>query len=110
MQNAAREGERCDVVFMDPPRAGASGDFLSALLTLAPERIVYISCNPETLARDLGVLTAGGYRVRRIRPVDMFPHTEHVETVCCLYHQKKDFISVPYEPKNADDLKKNSLE
>ena len=107
MQNAAREGERCDVVFMDPPRAGASGDFLSALLTLAPERIVYISCNPETLARDLGVLTAGGYRARRIRPVDMFPHTEHVETVCCLYHQKKDFISVPYEPKDAEYLKQN---
>ena len=86
MQNAAREGERCDVVFLDPPRAGASGDFLSALLTLAPERIVYISCNPETLARDLGVLTAGGYRARRIRPVDMFPHTEHVEVVCQLVH------------------------
>ena len=86
MQNAAREGERCDVVFMDPPRAGASGDFLSALLSLAPERIVYISCNPETLARDLGVLTAGGYRARRIRPVDMFPHTEHVEVVCQLVH------------------------
>ena len=86
MQNAAREGERCDVVFLDPPRAGASGDFLSALLSLAPERIVYISCNPDTLARDLGVLTAGGYRARRIRPVDMFPHTEHVEVVCQLVH------------------------
>ncbi len=81
MQRAAREGERCDVVFMDPPRAGASDQFLSALLTLSPGRIVYISCNPETLARDLGVLTGGGYRVRRVQPVDMFPHTEHIETV-----------------------------
>ena len=81
MENAAREGEQCDVVFMDPPRAGASARFLSSLLTLAPERIVYVSCDPETLARDLAVLAKGGYRVGRIRPVDMFPHTEHVETV-----------------------------
>ena len=93
------------MVFMDPPRAGASEQFLSALPTLAPERVVYISCNPETLARDLTVLTRGGYRAERIQPVDMFPHTEHVETVCCLYHQKKDFISVPYEPKDAEYLK-----
>ena len=88
MQNAAREGERCDVVFMDPPRAGSSPEFLSALLALSPERVVYISCNPETLARDLGVLTAGGYRARRIRPVDMFPHTEHVETVVLMSRVK----------------------
>ena len=84
MQEAAAEGERCDVVFMDPPRAGASESFLSALLTLSPGRVVYISCNPETLARDLGVLTKGGYRVRRVQPVDMFPHTEHIETVVAL--------------------------
>ena len=81
MESAAKEGETCDVVFMDPPRAGASPQFLSALLTLSPERVVYVSCDPETLARDLAVLQKGGYRVRRIRPVDMFPHTEHVETV-----------------------------
>ena len=86
MVAAAREGERCDVVFLDPPRAGASPAFLSALLQLAPARVVYVSCNPETLARDLGVLRAGGYRVRCIQPVDMFPHTEHVETVCLLTH------------------------
>ena len=84
MESAAKEGETCDVVFMDPPRAGASPQFLSALLTLSPARVVYVSCDPETLARDLAVLTKGGYRVRRIRPVDMFPHTEHVETVVLL--------------------------
>ncbi len=88
MENAAREGEKCDVVFMDPPRAGASEAFLSALMKLAPERVVYISCNPDTLARDLGVLTSGQYRVRRIRPVDMFPHTEHVETVVLMSRVK----------------------
>ena len=81
MVEAAAAGETCDVVFMDPPRAGASADFLDALLTLAPERVVYVSCDPETLARDLGVLTRGGYAAQRIRPIDMFPHTEHVETV-----------------------------
>ena len=87
MVEAAAEGEKCDVVFMDPPRAGASEEFLSALLTLAPARVVYVSCDPETLARDLGVLTRGGYRVGRIQPIDMFPHTEHVETVVLLSRQ-----------------------
>ena len=81
MVEAAAQGEECDVVFMDPPRAGASSAFLTALLTLAPARVVYVSCDPETLARDLGVLTAGGYRAQRIQPVDMFPHTAHIETV-----------------------------
>lgn len=81
MREAAAQGERCDVVFMDPPRAGASPQFLSSLLTLGPDRVVYVSCNPETLARDLGVLKSGGYRARRIQPVDMFPHTEHIEVV-----------------------------
>ena len=55
-----------------------------SLVTLAPEKIVYISCNPETQARDLSYLTRKGYKVRRIQPVDMFPHTEHVETVALL--------------------------
>ena len=81
MESAAREGERCDVVFMDPPRAGASAQFLSALMTLAPARVVYVSCDPDTLARDLAVLRRGGYTVERIQPVDMFPHTEHIECV-----------------------------
>ena len=77
---------RPDVVFMDPPRAGSDRKFLSALLKTAPERIVYVSCDPETMARDLKILTADHYRVRRIQPVDMFPFTDHVETVCLLTH------------------------
>ncbi len=81
MTDMAERGESCDVVFMDPPRAGSDRAFLAALLKMAPERVVYVSCNPETLARDLNVLTQAGYRVRKIRPVDMFPHTEHVECV-----------------------------
>ena len=84
MVEAAEAGERFDAVIMDPPRAGASLDFLRSLVTLAPEKIVYISCNPETQARDLSYLTRKGYKVRRIQPVDMFPHTEHVETVVLL--------------------------
>ena len=81
MQGMVREGIKPDVIFMDPPRAGSSEAFLHALIKTAPSRVVYVSCDPETLARDLDVLTAGGYKVQRIQPVDMFPFTEHVETV-----------------------------
>ena len=102
----ARERERADVVFMDPPRTGSSEAFMKSVTRMAPERIVYISCNPLTLARDLRYLTQNGYKAEEAWPYDLFPQTEHVETVCCLYHQKKEFISVPYEPKNADYLKR----
>ena len=72
------------VVVTDPPRAGCSPKFLSSLLTLMPRRVVYVSCNPETLVRDLYTLTRGGYRVKKIQPVDMFPHTNHVECAALL--------------------------
>lgn len=81
MVKTARKGDNFDIVIMDPPRAGASLEFLRCLVELAPEKVVYISCNPETLARDLSFLTRKGYKVRKIQPVDMFPHTEHVECV-----------------------------
>lgn len=81
LQGMAGAGDKADVVILDPPRAGSDTRFLSSLCTLAPARAVYVSCNPETLARDLDYLTAHGYRVTRIQPVDMFPHTEHIETV-----------------------------
>lgn len=84
MVKAANCGAKYDVVIMDPPRAGASLEFLRSLVILSPKKIVYISCNPETQARDLSFLTRKGYKVRRIQPVDMFPHTEHVETVVLL--------------------------
>lgn len=77
----AEENEKCDVVFMDPPRAGSDENFLKSLCTLAPGRVVYISCNPETLGRDLKYLSSHGYKVKKIQPVDMFPMTNHVETV-----------------------------
>jgi 23S rRNA (uracil1939-C5)-methyltransferase len=84
MRDMAARGQSADVVVTDPPRAGCSPQFLRSLLTLAPARIVYVSCNPETLARDLYTLTKGGYKVKKIQPVDMFPWTGHVETVVCL--------------------------
>ena len=81
LQRMALAGANLDVLMMDPPRAGSSEEFLQAALTLAPERIVYISCNPATQARDVRILEQGGYHLQRIQPVDMFPHTDHVETV-----------------------------
>ena len=88
MERMVRDGHRPDVVFLDPPRAGSDERFLRSLIKAAPDRVVYVSCDPETLARDLKVLTQGGYRVRRIRPVDMFPWTEHVECVVKLTRDK----------------------
>ena len=81
MEMLSEEGESADVVFMDPPRAGSSKKFIESLAKMAPERVVYISCNPETLARDLQLLTKKGYKVKAIQPVDMFPHTNHIECV-----------------------------
>ncbi len=69
------------VVVTDPPRSGMHPDVVAALVQLGPERIVYVSCNPTTQARDAALLVAGGYRLTRVRPVDMFPHTYHVENV-----------------------------
>ena len=84
MESMASENEKVDVVFMDPPRAGSDLKFLKSLVTLGPDRIVYISCNIETQARDLLFLVRNGYKARKIQPVDMFPHTTHVECICCL--------------------------
>ena len=98
MVDMANAGEHCDVLFIDPPRAGSDTAFLSCALTLAPRRIVYVSCNPETLARDLNFLTKRGYRAEKIQPVDMFPHTDHVETVVLLSHKKADsYIHIDVE-------------
>lgn len=84
MRRAASEGRHIDVLSIDPPRAGSTPEFLAAAATLAPRRIVYISCNPTTQERDLQQLTASGYRLKNITPVDMFPHSAHTETVAVL--------------------------
>ena len=78
------KGVSAEVVVADPPRAGFHPKALHALLQLAPSRIVYVSCNPSTLARDVGELVRGGYRLRWVQPVDMFPHTPHIEAVARL--------------------------
>ena len=89
MRQMADEGESADVVFMDPPRSGSDEKFLSSVVTLNPKRVVYVSCDPTTLARDLKYLTKHGYRAVTAVPVDMFPATEHVETVCLLSRKDK---------------------
>lgn len=89
MIDMANEGEPCDTVFMDPPRAGSDENFMSSVCTLSPKKVVYISCNPETLARDLKYFVKHGYKVRKIQPVDMFPMTNHVENVVLLTKSEK---------------------
>lgn len=84
MENMAENGEHADVVFMDPPRTGSDKKFMTSVIKLNPSRIVYISCGPETLARDLEYLTKHGYDVRKIQPVDMFSFTDHCENICLL--------------------------
>ena len=84
MVGMAKQGEKADVVFMDPPRAGSTEEFLSSVVTLNPKKVVYISCNPETQKRDLEYLTKHGYRAEVAYPFDLFPWTEHVETCVLL--------------------------
>ena len=73
-----------DVIVVDPPRKGCDIDCLNTMLKMKPERIVYVSCDSATLARDLRILCDGGYSLKRFRPVDMFGHSGHVESVCLL--------------------------
>jgi 23S rRNA (uracil1939-C5)-methyltransferase len=88
MVGMAEGGEPVDVVFMDPPRSGSDEAFLSSVVKLSPGRVVYISCGPETLARDLKYLTKHGYKFVEATPVDLFPFTEHVECIVCIQRIK----------------------
>ena len=97
-----------DVIVVDPPRKGCDEKCLETMLKMQPERIVYVSCDSATLARDLRVLCDGGYEVKRVRAVDQFGHTVHVETVVLLSQQKADdYIEVELE---LDDLDLTSAE
>ena len=90
---------------MDPPRSGSTPEFLNSLLKIKPDRIVYISCGPDTQARDIKVLIKGGYKVTACQPFDLFPHTEHVETVVLLSQLKQkpdDYINVTIELDDMD--------
>ena len=87
MHRMADEGASLDVLMMDPPRAGSTPEFLKAACELAPKRIVYISCNPQTQARDAEFLVQRGWRIAEMQPVDMFPHTSHAENIIMLEHE-----------------------
>ena len=88
IREAADAGQKADVVFMDPPREGSTPAFIESVARMAPKRIVYVSCNPETMARDLALLTQKGYRAEGFTPVDMFPHSAHCEVVGSLVRVK----------------------
>ena len=105
MVKMAAEGAKADVVFMDPPRAGSTQEFMSSVAELAPKKVVYVSCNPATLARDLEFITEIGYEVKRIQPVDMFPFTDHCETVVLLC--KEEERSYSKKPFNKNRQQKN---
>ena len=89
IREAAAAGEKADVIFMDPPREGSTPEFLASVARMAPKRVVYVSCNPETMARDLALLTAKGYRAEGFTPVDLFPQTAHCEVVGALTRSQK---------------------
>ena len=88
MAAAADEGLHPDVVFLDPPRAGSTPECITAVAKMAPRRVVYVSCDPETLARDVAIFARHGYKAKGFTPVDLFPQTCHVETVCQLVLRK----------------------
>ncbi|WP_370788324.1 23S rRNA (uracil(1939)-C(5))-methyltransferase RlmD [Gemmiger formicilis] len=90
MAAAAGEGLHPDVVFLDPPRAGSTPECITAVNKMKPRRVVYVSCDPETLARDVAAFTRLGWRAAKFCPVDLFPQTKHVETVVLLSHKKPD--------------------
>ena len=90
MVELAEQNEKVDVVFMDPPRSGSDEAFLSSVVKLAPKKVVYVSCNPETLARDLKYLTRHGYQAVECQPCDMFPFTKHVECVIMMQYCGKE--------------------
>ncbi|MDD4113703.1 MAG: 23S rRNA (uracil(1939)-C(5))-methyltransferase RlmD, partial [Herbinix sp.] len=75
---------KADVIVVDPPRKGCDQSLLDTILTIAPEKIVYVSCDPATLARDLKYLCESMYEIKKVRPVDQFGHSVHVESVCLL--------------------------
>ena len=89
---------------VDPPRKGCDGTLLATMLLMSPDRIVYVSCGPESLARDLGLLTKGGYAVKAIRPFELFPFTEHVECVVLLSkgNMSTKHIRVEFDLENLD--------
>ena len=106
---------RADVVVVDPPRKGCDAELLSTIAAMFPKRLVYVSCDPATLARDISILSKEGFVVEKVATVDMFPHSMHVETVCLLERLRnaKDHVTFTldmedyYRIKDAETDKKN---
>jgi len=96
--NMAEAGEKADVVIMDPPRSGSTEEFMDSIAKMGAKKVVYVSCNPETLARDLAYMKKLGYKAKEAVGFDMFPATEHVKTVVLLSHKKADsYIHIDVE-------------
>lgn len=113
-KNRPQTKSEFDVVIMDPPRAGSTPAFIDAVVHSGVKRVVYISCDPETLVRDLRFFIKGGFKIQRAVPIDMFPGTGHVETCCLLERLRnaKDYIPLKldmedYKIKDAEEDKKN---
>ena len=103
----ASEGLAPDIIVVDPPRKGCDQATLSAIVQMAPRRLVYVSCNPATAARDAAILAKAGYQVEKVQPVDMFPRTGHVETVVLLgreLEKSREHVYLDYEPSKEIDL------
>lgn len=99
----ARRGVKLDVIVVDPPRKGVSRDVIAAMLEMAPKRIVYVSCDPATLARDVKLLREGGYALTHAEAFDLFPRCAHVETVCLLSKlQSKEHIEIEVKMDEMD--------
>ena len=104
----AEAGEKADVVIMDPPRSGSTEEFMDSIAKMGAKKVVYVSCNPETLARDLAYMKKLGYKAKEAVGFDMFPATEHVETVVLLSKlNTKQHIEVEL---NLDELDLTSAE
>lgn len=104
MEKWTKEGIKPSVILVDPPRKGLTESFIEASVAMKPQKITYVSCNPATMARDIKRYQELGYDLKKVQPVDLFPHTHHVETCVLLSHKSADdFISVKME--YADDRK-----
>ena len=103
----AAKGLAPDIIVVDPPRKGCDQATLSAIVQMSPRRLVYVSCNPATAARDAAILAQSGYQVEKVQPVDMFPRTGHVETVVLLgreLEKSREHVYLDYEPSAEIDL------
>jgi 23S rRNA (uracil1939-C5)-methyltransferase len=110
-EDALEAMEQCpDAIVLDPPRAGCHPSMLESMVRLRPRKIVYVSCDPATLARDLKVLCAGGFQLRKVQPIDMFPQTHHVECVATLTASDVTSLTTPLTLASASPRRRELLQ